>query len=166
MSDFAAGRLDVLVATTVVEVGVDVPNATVMAILDADRFGVSQLHQLRGRVGRGEHGGLCLLVTDAADGTPARERLDAVAATTDGFVLARLDVEQRREGDVLGSAQSGRRRQLRLLSLLRDEDLIVAARAEAADIVAADPTLAAHPLLAEQVAALVHDEQAEYLEKA
>jgi ATP-dependent DNA helicase RecG len=137
-----------------------------MAILDADRFGVSQLHQHRGRVGRGEHGGLCLLVTDMPAGTPARERLDAVAATSDGFVLARLDVEQRREGDVLGAAQSGRRRQLRLLSLLRDEDLIVAARAEAADLVGADPNLADHPLLAEQVAALVQDEQAEYLEKA
>jgi ATP-dependent DNA helicase RecG len=166
MADFAAGQVDVLVATTVVEVGVDVPNATVMVIMDADRFGVSQLHQLRGRVGRGGHPGLCLLVTEAAPDTPARERLDAVAATTDGFALARLDVEQRREGDVLGAAQSGRRRQLRLLSLLRDEELITAARAEAADIVAADPTLAGHPLLAAQVAALVRDDQAEYLEKA
>jgi ATP-dependent DNA helicase RecG len=166
MVDFAAGRIDVLVATTVIEVGVDVPNATVMVVLDADRFGVSQLHQLRGRIGRGGHAGLCLLVTDAVGDAPARERLDAVAATTDGFRLARLDVEQRREGDVLGAAQSGRRRQLKLLSLLRDEDLITAARAEAADIVAADPTLAAHPLLAAQVAALVNDDQAEYLEKA
>jgi ATP-dependent DNA helicase RecG len=145
---------------------VDVPNATVMVVLDAERFGVSQLHQLRGRIGRGGHPGLCLLVTDAPAAAPARERLDAVAATTDGFALARLDVEQRREGDVLGAAQSGRRRQLRLLSLLRDEDLIVAARTEAQDIVAADPTLAAHPLLAAQVAALVNDDQAEYLEKA
>jgi ATP-dependent DNA helicase RecG len=166
MTDFASGRLDVLVATTVIEVGVDVPNATVMAILDADRFGVSQLHQLRGRVGRGGHPGLCLLVTEAEPGSPARERLDAVAATTDGFDLARLDVEQRREGDVLGSAQSGRRRQLRLLSLLRDEELIVAARDEATALVAADPTLADHALLAETVAALVRDDQAEYLEKA
>jgi ATP-dependent DNA helicase RecG len=166
MREFAAGGIDVLVATTVIEVGVDVPNASVMAVLDADRFGVSQLHQLRGRIGRGGHPGLCLLVTDAPPDTPARERLDAVAATTDGFELARLDIEQRREGDVLGSAQSGRRRQLRLLSLLRDEDLIVAARAEASDIVAADPTLAAHPLLAAQVAALVSDDQAQYLEKA
>lgn len=166
MTEFAAGRIDVLVATTVIEVGVDVPNATVMAILDAERFGVSQLHQLRGRVGRGGHAGLCLLVSDAESGTPSRERLDAVAATTDGFELARLDVEQRREGDVLGAAQSGRRRQLRLLSLLRDEDLIAAARHEAADIVAADPTLAEHPLLAAQVAALVREDQAEYLEKA
>ncbi|HEV7203192.1 MAG TPA: ATP-dependent DNA helicase RecG [Jatrophihabitans sp.] len=165
MTEFAAGRIDVLVATTVIEVGVDVPNATVMAVLDADRFGVSQLHQLRGRIGRGGHAGLCLLVTDARADAPARERLDAVAATTDGFELARLDVEQRREGDVLGAAQSGRRRRLRLLSLLRDEDLIASARAEAVDIVAADPTLASHPLLAAQVAALVDDEQAEFLEK-
>src|SRR4051794_16222090 len=166
MVEFAAGRLDVLVATTVIEVGVDVANATVTVVLDADRFGVSQLHQLRGRIGRGGHPGLCLLVSEAAAESPARARLDAVAATTDGFELARLDVEQRREGDVLGVAQSGRRRQLKLLSLLRDEELITAARAEAADIVAADPTLAAHPLLAGQVAALVNDDQAEYLEKA
>src|SRR3954452_1307852 len=166
MERFRAGALDVLVATTVIEVGVDVANATVMVVLDADRFGVSQLHQLRGRIGRGGHPGLCLLVSEAAAESPARARLDAVAATTDGFELARLDVEQRREGDVLGVAQSGRRRQLKLLSLLRDEELITAARAEAADIVAADPTLAAHPLLAGQVAALVNDDQAEYLEKA
>jgi len=166
MADFAAGRLDVLVATTVIEVGVDVANATVMVVLDADRFGISQLHQLRGRIGRGAAPGICLLVTEAPLGTLSRERLDAVAATTDGFELARLDVEQRREGDVLGAAQSGTRRQLRLLSLLKDEQLITEARSEAADIVAGDPELAEHPLLAEQVAALVADEQADYLEKA
>jgi ATP-dependent DNA helicase RecG len=165
MTAFAAGRIDVLVATTVIEVGVDVPNATVMAVMDADRFGVSQLHQLRGRVGRGGYPGLCLLITEADADSPARERLDAVAATTDGFELARLDVEQRREGDILGSAQSGRRRQLRLLSLLRDEELITAARSEAADLIAGDPQLVSHPLLAAQVAALVNDDQAEYLEK-
>ena len=96
-----------LVTTTVIEVGVDVPNATVMVIMDADRFGVSQLHQLRGRVGRGRHAGLCLLVTEAPEDSPARQRLDAVAATLDGFELSRLDLEQRREGDVLGAAQSG-----------------------------------------------------------
>jgi ATP-dependent DNA helicase RecG len=166
MSDFTAGRVDVLVATTVVEVGVDVPNATVMVVLDADRFGVSQLHQLRGRIGRGSAAGLCLLVTDAPEAAPSRERLDAVAATTDGFELARLDVEQRREGDILGAAQSGRRSQLRLLSLLKDEDVIVAARTEASDLVAADPDLAGHPLLAEEVTALIGDERGEYLEKA
>ncbi|MDT4934187.1 MAG: ATP-dependent helicase RecG, partial [Pseudonocardiales bacterium] len=166
MAEFAAGRIDVLVATTVVEVGVDVPNATVMAVLDADRFGVSQLHQLRGRIGRGSAPGLCLLVTEAPPGAVSRGRLDAVAATTDGFELARLDVEQRREGDVLGATQSGRRSQLRLLSLLRDEDVIAAARIEAQDLIAADPDLSGHPRLAAQVAALVADEQAEYLEKA
>jgi ATP-dependent DNA helicase RecG len=166
MSEFAAGAVQVLVATTVVEVGVDVSNATVMVVLDADRFGVSQLHQLRGRIGRGGHPGVCLLVTDLPEASPSRARLDAVAATTDGFRLARLDVEQRREGDVLGSAQSGRRSQLRLLSLLQDEDLIVAARAEAADLVAADPELGGHPMLAERVAELVADEQASYLDKA
>jgi ATP-dependent DNA helicase RecG len=166
MREFTAGRVDVLVATTVVEVGVDVANATVMAVLDADRFGVSQLHQLRGRIGRGAAPGLCLLVTDVPPGTASRERLDAVAATTDGFELARLDVEQRREGDILGAAQSGRRSQLRLLSLLRDEDLIVAARAEAGALVAADPALAQHPLLAAQLAELAADERAEFLEKA
>src|SRR5439155_27093764 len=115
MRRFTAGEVDVLVATTVVEVGVDVPNATVMVVLDADRFGVSQLHQLRGRVGRGEQDGLCLLVTEAEVGSPARERVDCVAATLDGFELARLDLEQRREGDVLGATQSGRRSSLRLL---------------------------------------------------
>ncbi|HEY2983207.1 MAG TPA: ATP-dependent DNA helicase RecG [Jatrophihabitantaceae bacterium] len=165
MAGFVVGEVDVLVATTVVEVGVDVPNATVMVVLDAERFGVSQLHQLRGRIGRGAAPGLCLLVTDAPPDTPARERLEAVAATTDGFVLAKLDVEQRREGDVLGAAQSGRRSQLRLLSLLRDEELIVDARAEAAALVADDPELRSHPLLAERVAALI-GAQAEYLEKA
>jgi ATP-dependent DNA helicase RecG len=166
MVDFAAGRLDVLVATTVIEVGVDVPNATVMAVLDADRFGVSQLHQLRGRVGRGAAPGTCLLVTYAPPDAPARARLDAVAKTSDGFALARLDVEQRREGDVLGVAQSGSRKQLQLLSLLRDEQLITDARTDATDLVAADTDLSDHPLLAAQVAALVADEQAEFLEKA
>ncbi len=166
MADFAAGRIDVLVATTVVEVGVDVPNATVMVVLDAERFGVSQLHQLRGRIGRGSADGVCLLVTELPAGSPSRERLDAVAATTDGFELARLDVAQRHEGDVLGAAQSGRRSQLRLLSLLRDEELITQARAEAGDLVAADPALSGHRLLAAEVAGLVADERAEYLDKA
>ncbi|HEY2172538.1 MAG TPA: ATP-dependent DNA helicase RecG [Mycobacteriales bacterium] len=165
MRRFAAGEIDVLVATTVIEVGVDVANATAMVILDADRFGVSQLHQLRGRVGRGSAPGLCLLVTDAPAG-PARVRLDAVAATVDGFELARLDLAQRREGDVLGSAQSGRRSALRILSLLRDEELILQAREEAVALVDADPELREHPALAAQVAALIEDERADYLEKA
>jgi ATP-dependent DNA helicase RecG len=166
MGDFAAGRLDVLVATTVVEVGVDVPNATAMVIMDADRFGVSQLHQLRGRVGRGSAPGLCLLVSEAPGGTPARHRLDAVASTTDGFELSRLDLEQRREGDVLGAAQSGRRSRLRLLSLLRDVELIETARAEATRIVAAAPDLAGMPALAATVAAMVDAEGADFLEKS
>ena len=166
MADFLARQIDVLVATTVVEVGVDVPNATVMVIMDASRFGVSQLHQLRGRVGRGQASGVCLLVTDAAAGAPARQRLDAVAATTDGFELAKLDVEQRREGDVLGVAQSGRRSTLRLVSLLHDEKLIAQARAEASALVDADPDLLEHPMLAIQVAQLFAEGQAEYLEKA
>ncbi|HEY2697703.1 MAG TPA: ATP-dependent DNA helicase RecG [Pseudonocardiaceae bacterium] len=166
MRAFAAGDVDVLVATTVVEVGVNVPNATVMAIMDADRFGVSQLHQLRGRVGRGSAPGLCLLVTEALDGTATRDRLDAVASTLDGFELAQLDLEMRREGDILGAAQSGRNSGLKLLSLLRDADLITEARDEARVLVAEDPTLAQYPGLAGLVANLVDDERAEYLEKS
>ncbi|HEY3262518.1 MAG TPA: ATP-dependent DNA helicase RecG [Pseudonocardiaceae bacterium] len=165
MRSFADGTLDVLVATTVIEVGVDVPNATVMVIMDADRFGVSQLHQLRGRVGRGSAPGLCLLVTDAVTGSPARERLDAVAATSDGFELARLDLELRREGDILGAAQHGRRSGLRLLSLLRDEQLIADARAVAAALITEDAALRRYPALAASVADLVAEDRAEYLEK-
>ncbi|WP_433619017.1 ATP-dependent DNA helicase RecG [Dactylosporangium sp. CA-139114] len=165
MRTFSEGRLDVLVATTVIEVGVDVPNSTMMMILDADRFGVSQLHQLRGRVGRGSAPGLCLLVTESGEGTPARARLDAVASTTDGFKLAELDLEQRREGDVLGASQSGHRSHLRLLSLLRDADLIGEARAEAAELIAQDRELQRHPALAATIARLVDEERAEYLEK-
>ncbi len=166
MRAFTAGELDVLVATTVIEVGVDVPNATAMVILDADRFGLSQLHQLRGRVGRGSAPGVCLLVTEAPAGTTARERLDAVASTTDGFELARHDLELRREGDVLGASQAGRRSGLRLLSLLRDEQTISDAREEAWRLVADDPALSRHPGLAGMVAEIVDDERAEYLEKA
>ncbi len=165
MRRFADGQLDVLVATTVIEVGVDVPNATAMVVLDADRFGVSQLHQLRGRVGRGSAGGLCLLVTDADPGTPARDRLDAVAATLDGFELARVDLEARREGDVLGAAQSGGRSSLRLLRVLRDEKVIEAARHEATAVVAADPELAGHPALAEAIRELLDPEREAYLER-
>ena len=165
MSAFGRGDLDVLVATTVVEVGVDVPNATAMVVLDADRFGVSQLHQLRGRVGRGTAAGLCLLVTESAAGTPARDRLDAVAGTLDGFALAELDLEARREGDVLGATQSGRRSHLRLLSLLRDRDLIGQAREEAIALVQTDPELLGQPELRDWIAALVDEQRAEYLEK-
>ncbi|MCW2571681.1 MAG: ATP-dependent helicase RecG [Frankiales bacterium] len=166
MRRFAAGTIDVLVATTVIEVGVDVPNATVMVVMDADRFGVSQLHQLRGRVGRGEHAALCLLVTESELGTPARERLEAVAATTDGFELSRVDLEQRREGDVLGSNQSGTRSSLKMLQLLRDEDVIRAAREEAVALVDSDPDLERHPATAQAVRDLVDVERADYLEKA
>jgi ATP-dependent DNA helicase RecG len=166
MRRFAAGEVDVLVATTVVEVGVDVANATAMVVMDADRFGVSQLHQLRGRVGRGSAPGLCLLVTDSEAGTPARDRLDAVAATQDGFELSRLDLETRREGDVLGASQSGRRSSLRLLSVLRDEAVIAEAREDAAALVAADPDLGRHPALRAAVEAVLADQRAEYLEKA
>ncbi|HEY9243312.1 MAG TPA: ATP-dependent DNA helicase RecG, partial [Streptosporangiaceae bacterium] len=166
MRGFAHGQVDVLVATTVVEVGVDVPNATIMVILDADRFGVSQLHQLRGRVGRGAKPGLCLLVTDAPEGSPARARLDAVASTLDGFQLSRLDLEQRREGNVLGAAQAGRKSSLKMLTLLADEELIGQARQEASALVAADPALASHPALATAISALLDEEQAEFLEKA
>ena len=162
----AAGQVDVLVTTTVVEVGVDVPNATAMVIMDADRFGVSQLHQLRGRVGRGGKPGLCLLVTEAAESSKARERLAAVATTMDGFALARLDLEQRREGDVLGAAQAGRKRSLKLLTLLTDEELIGQARDEATSLVAADPELAGYPALAAAIGTLVDPEQAGFLEKA
>jgi ATP-dependent DNA helicase RecG len=166
MLAFADGLVDVLITTTVIEVGVDVPNAVVMVIMDADRFGVSQLHQLRGRVGRGANPGLCLLVTEAPEAAPARERLDAVAATADGFALSRIDLEQRREGNVLGTAQAGRRSSLKLLQLLRDEDLIAQAREEAIKIVDADPALADQPALAAAVRALVDAEETTFLEKA
>ena len=164
MRDFTAGMIDVLVATTVIEVGVDVPNATVMVIMDAERFGVSQLHQLRGRVGRGAAPGLCLLVSEAPPASPSRERLEAVAATLDGFKLSRLDLEQRREGDILGAAQAGRHSHLKLLRLLADEDLIGQARQEATAVVSADPQLAAHPALREAIDELF-GHQADYLDK-
>ncbi|MDQ3615296.1 MAG: ATP-dependent DNA helicase RecG [Actinomycetota bacterium] len=166
MRAFAARDIDVLVSTTVIEVGVDVANATMMVVLDAERFGVSQLHQLRGRVGRGGLPGLCLLVTRSEPDSTARARLTAVAATVDGFELSRLDLEQRREGDVLGAAQSGTRSGLRLLSVLRHEDVIVAARESATALVAKDPALSSEPALASAVHQLVDSEQADYLEKA
>jgi ATP-dependent DNA helicase RecG len=166
MRRFAAGEVDVLVSTTVVEVGVDVANATGMVVLDADRFGVSQLHQLRGRVGRGAAPGLCLLVTDTETGSPAHERLAAVAATLDGFELSRLDLEARREGDVLGASQSGRRSSLRLLRVLRDEELIADARDDAAEVVGDDPELRGHPGLRDAVDRALAEQRADYLDKA
>jgi ATP-dependent DNA helicase RecG len=164
MRDFANGEIDVLVATTVIEVGVDVPNATVMVIMDAERFGVSQLHQLRGRVGRGGHAGLCLLVTES-EAPQARERLEAVAETTDGFELSRLDLMQRREGDVLGAAQAGRRSSLKLLSVLADEQLITIAREEATRVAESDPKLTGHPALKAAIDEML-GQQAEYLDKS
>src|SRR5262249_21511387 len=155
MRAFADGSADVLVSTTVVEVGVDVPNATVRVIIDAGRFGVSQLHQLRGRVGRGTEPGLCLLVTEALEGSKARQRLADVVATLDGFRLAEIDLEQRREGDVLGAAQAGRKKSLKLLAVLHGRDLIVAARAGATGLVDADPELAGYPALAAEMSALL-----------
>ncbi|HTJ68752.1 MAG TPA: ATP-dependent DNA helicase RecG [Actinospica sp.] len=164
MGKFNEGEVDVLVATTVVEVGVNVPNASVMAILDADRFGVSQLHQLRGRVGRGSVPGLCLLVTEADAESPAAERLKAVAGTTDGFELAEIDLKQRREGDILGVAQSGRRSSLQLVSVLDDQKLIQDARQAATGLVERDPDLTGYPALAQAVAALTESDQANFLE--
>ncbi len=165
MGRFAAGEIDVLVATTVIEVGVDVPNATVMVVLDADRFGISQLHQLRGRIGRGSAPGLALLVTGAPAGTPARERLAAVASTTDGFELARHDLQLRREGDVLGAAQSGLRSSLRLLQVLKHEDLIAQAREDAAAVVDADPDLADHVQLRDAIDVMLGDEREQFLDR-
>jgi ATP-dependent DNA helicase RecG len=164
MQAFAAGDVDVLVSTTVIEVGVDVANATAMVIMDADRFGVSQLHQLRGRVGRGGLPGLCLLVTRAEPGTPARTRLDAVAATTDGFELSRVDLEQRREGDVLGASQSGRRSSLENLRVLRDEATIEEARAAAHALLEDDLELRQAPELAREVREIEHSTHADYME--
>ncbi len=166
MRSFAAGEIDVLIATTVIEVGVDVHNATTIVLLDADRFGVSQLHQLRGRVGRGGLPGLCLLVSRAEVGTPARERLDAVAGTTDGFELSRVDLEQRREGDVLGASQSGFRSSLVTLRVLRDEKTIVRAREAADELLAQEADLAAYPGLASAVADIEASQHSEFVDKS
>jgi ATP-dependent DNA helicase RecG len=164
MRAFANKEIDVLVSTTVIEVGVDVPNATVMVIMDADRFGVSQLHQLRGRIGRGTSPGLCLLVTSAVPESSARVRLDAVAETLDGFELSRIDLEQRREGDVLGASQSGGKSHLRLLRVLRDESLIESAREDASTLL--DTGLKDYPLLAAELAQVQADATAEFIDKA
>jgi ATP-dependent DNA helicase RecG len=165
MQAFSKGEIDVLISTTVIEVGVDVPNTTIMVIMDSDRFGVSQLHQLRGRVGRGTSPGLCLLVTNCADQTPARERLNAVAATLDGFELSRIDLEQRREGDVLGVSQSGTQSHLRLLRVLRDEALIEQARDDAQTLIAADNALSDYPALKAELLQLQRDQAVDYLDK-
>jgi ATP-dependent DNA helicase RecG len=168
MLRFAAGELDVLVATTVIEVGVDVPEATVMVILDADRFGVSQLHQLRGRVGRGRAPGLCVLVTQLPPLSPAGERLQAVAGTLDGFALSEIDLEQRREGNVLGVAQSGTTSGLRFLRITNPAhvELLQETRRAATDLVAADPDLVRHPALRAAVDAVLSPDEVAYLDKS
>ena len=151
MTAFERGEINLLISTTVIEVGVNVPNATLMIIMDADRFGISGLHQLRGRVGRGGYAGTCLLVTRQEEGGVSRERLDAVASTTDGFELSRIDLAQRREGDILGAAQSGSKSTLRFLRALADADIIERAREDARSVVEKDPTLAKHPSLARTI---------------
>ena len=166
MAAFAAGQIQVLIATTVIEVGVDVPNASMMVIMDADRFGVSQLHQLRGRVGRGSAPGLCLLVSSAQEDSPSMQRLNSVAATLDGFELARIDLEQRKEGDVLGRSQSGGKSHLRLLRVLRDESLIDQAREVAVTILKSDPDLSNLPELNNEVEKLKSDEAARFMDKS
>ncbi|MET4096694.1 ATP-dependent DNA helicase RecG [Arthrobacter sp. UYCu712] len=165
MASFTANDTQLLVSTTVIEVGVDVHNATLMVILDADRFGISQLHQLRGRVGRGGLPGTCLLVTTLEPGHPSRRRLDAVAATTDGFELSQEDLKLRREGDILGASQSGGRSTLKLLRVLEHEDIIARARQDAQRIVAADPSLAAHPELAGAIDEYLNPEKEAFLER-
>jgi len=166
MSAFARGEIQVLIATTVIEVGVDVPNASMMVIMDADRFGVSQLHQLRGRVGRGSVPGLCLLVSNAQEDSQSMNRLRSVAATLDGFELARIDLEQRKEGDVLGRSQSGGKSHLRLLRVLRDEDLIQRAREVALKILAINSDMDHLPELKNEVAKLQDDEAARFMDKS
>ena len=163
MGAFRAGNIDVLVCTTVIEVGVDVPNATVMFVMDADRFGISQLHQLRGRIGRGEHASLCLLATRLPEGSKAGERLKAVAGTLDGFKLADLDLEERHEGDVLGLTQSGRPITLRFLSLADHLDVILAAREFCESVYQDNPGDPGMGLLAAQ---FTDTDRVEYLDKA
>ena len=163
MTAFRAGEIDVLVCTTVIEVGVDVPNATVMVVVDADRFGISQLHQLRGRIGRGQHPSLCLLATQLPDGSKAGQRLKAVAGTLDGFKLADLDLKERKEGDVLGLTQSGRPITLRFLSLAEHLEIILAAREFCGELYEKDPT---HPGMAVLAAPFTDTDRVEYLDKA
>jgi ATP-dependent DNA helicase RecG len=163
MSLFRSGRLDVLVATTVIEVGVDVPNATVMVILDADRFGIAQLHQLRGRVGRGEHASHCWLVTQATE--EGNQRVEALVASTDGFELAEVDLELRGEGTLMSTSQKGRS-DLKLASLRRDRELVELAREAAFEIIDGDPDLSANPVLADELALLFTEEDEGFLAKS
>jgi ATP-dependent DNA helicase RecG len=163
MAAFRVGQIDVLVCTTVIEVGVDVPNATVMVVIDADRFGISQLHQLRGRIGRGQHPSLCLLATKLPEGSKAGQRLKAVAGTLDGFKLADLDLQERKEGDVLGLSQSGRPITLRFLSLSEHLDIILAAREFCEEHYEKDP---ANPGMAVLAAQFTDTDRVEYLDKS
>lgn len=165
MAGFNEGSISLLISTTVIEVGVDVPNATLMVIMDADRFGISQLHQLRGRIGRGGHQGTCLLVTDLEPEHPSRERLDAVASTSDGFELSQKDLELRREGDILGASQSGGRSALRFLKVIQHAGVIEKARKDAQELIDADPDLAEHPELAEALDLYLNDEKEAFLER-
>lgn len=165
MAAFNAGELDLLISTTVIEVGVDVPNATLMVILDADRFGISQLHQLRGRVGRGGQPGTCLLVTSLEPGHPSRQRLDAVAGTTDGFLLSQEDLKLRREGDILGASQSGGRSTLKLLRVLKDEHIIETARIDARTIIDEDPDLLTYAPLDDAIQQYLNPEKEAFLER-
>ncbi|MCH9838457.1 MAG: ATP-dependent DNA helicase RecG [Ilumatobacter sp.] len=166
MDRFRAGEIDVLVATTVIEVGVDVPNATVMAILDADRFGIAQLHQLRGRVGRGEHASTCWLITQQReDGDEGNPRVEALVETTDGFALAEVDLELRGEGTLMSTSQKGRS-DLKLASLRRDRNLVEMARRAAFVIVDADQDLVNHPLIADEVDLMFSDRDEEFLTKS
>ena len=165
MMRFMRHECDVLVSTSIIESGIDNPRANTMFIDLADLHGLSDLHQLRGRVGRGTSPGLCLLVTNADAESSARERLDAVSKTQDGFELSRIDLEQRREGDVLGASQSGSRSHLRLLRVLRDEALIESARESAAELLAQDPSLTSYPLLKAELKKLQADAAAEFIDK-
>ncbi|MEZ5165147.1 MAG: helicase-related protein [Acidimicrobiales bacterium] len=164
MAEFRAGRVDVLVATTVIEVGVDVPNATAMVILDADRFGIAQLHQLRGRVGRGTVASTCFLVGDPTTSDGER-RLEAIVETTDGFRLADVDLELRGAGTIMGERQKGRN-DLRLASLVTDREWVGVAREVAIDIIDADPELDAHPALADEIDVVLGEDDAEFLMKS
>jgi ATP-dependent DNA helicase RecG len=164
MGRFAGREIDVLVSTTVIEVGVDIPNATVMVVMDAERFGISQLHQLRGRIGRGDQPGTCYLVTEAEPETPMYDRLAQVAATTDGFLLSQLDLQVRSEGDVLGAEQSGKRSSLRFLKLA-DLEVIEQSRARAIEVVERDPDLAEHPALRAAVDAIHAEERKAFIER-
>ena len=164
MTAFSAGQIQVLVSTTVIEVGVNVPNATIMCVWDADRFGMAQLHQLRGRVGRGQFEGLCLLVTNMEAESDSYQRLEAVASTTDGFIIAQLDLESRKEGDLLSTSQAGKNK-LKLLSLENAKNVVLAAREDAVAVVNSDPALRRHPQLKEWLGRMIDTEQAQALLK-